>query len=310
MLKKQYYTSNDLHEQTRRLMNEIEELRLEREESKKNVLHFIREADLIRQELERAQALIQQLTFYKNRYDDKQFMLFSKLSQLGDTKIKQLFDLLEDNNNEKKKNNDFLAREEMTLSSNSNNRVALKKKRESLKTITKNICCYCKKEFKKDTSLLSPPPPPPPPQQQQQQQQGNVTHHLTIEELCTFNHSESLSATKPDEQHKLIKKEDWQHDNKIKMQQNRKLDLLEQAKDRENNLKTINKMLREEIRKLNKTRVDTTINVEYLRNVIIKFLERQNTRAQLVPILSTLLKCSTEDQTRLSRLVRNKLTSY
>ncbi|CDH49189.1 predicted protein [Lichtheimia corymbifera JMRC:FSU:9682] len=79
---------------------------------------------------------------------------------------------------------------------------------------------------------------------------------------------------------------------------------LEQARIRENHLKTINKTLRDEIRKAS-SRDDSAVNIEYLRNVIIKFLEKKQTRAQLVPVLSTLLQCSQEDQSRLSNLVRH-----
>lgn len=52
------------------------------------------------------------------------------------------------------------------------------------------------------------------------------------------------------------------------------------AKMRENHLRTINKSLKEEIRKINKVK-EEIINIEYLRNVIIKFLEKRNTRVSL-----------------------------
>lgn len=51
-----------LQEDIARLGNENEELKLEREESKKNVVHFMQEADAARQELRKAQALIAELT--------------------------------------------------------------------------------------------------------------------------------------------------------------------------------------------------------------------------------------------------------
>ncbi|KAI9491025.1 hypothetical protein BDB00DRAFT_834891 [Zychaea mexicana] len=83
---------------------------------------------------------------------------------------------------------------------------------------------------------------------------------------------------------------------------------LEQAKIRENHLKTINKTLRDEMRKVSQ-RNNMEINNEYLKNVIIKFLEKKQTRAQLIPVLSTLLQCSREEQSRLNKLVRNKVSS-
>lgn len=54
---------------------------------------------------------------------------------------------------------------------------------------------------------------------------------------------------------------------------------IEAAKIKENHLKTVIKSLRDEIRKLHKVEEDI-INIEYLRNVIIKFLEKRNTRVR------------------------------
>lgn len=54
---------------------------------------------------------------------------------------------------------------------------------------------------------------------------------------------------------------------------------IDAAKMREHHLRTVNKTLRDEIRKLNKVE-DDIINIEYLRNVIIKFLEKRNTRVK------------------------------
>lgn len=93
-----------LQEQVVRLNNEIEELRLEREESKKNVLHFMQEADGTRKELEKTQALLDELSscpmglqspppeqqVSKPKISD----LISKLSVLDDSKLNELFQLL------------------------------------------------------------------------------------------------------------------------------------------------------------------------------------------------------------------------
>lgn len=54
---------------------------------------------------------------------------------------------------------------------------------------------------------------------------------------------------------------------------------IDAAKMKENHLKTVIKSLRDEIRKLHKVE-DDIINIEYLRNVIIKFLEKRNTRVR------------------------------
>jgi hypothetical protein len=42
------------------------------------------------------------------------------------------------------------------------------------------------------------------------------------------------------------------------------------------------------------------INLEYLRNVIIKFLESKSTRAQLIPVLTMMLKFTPEEIRRLN----------
>lgn len=109
-----------LQEQVGRLTNEIEELRLEREESKKNVLHFMQEADSTRQELKKAQEIIEEFTttdHYLQGYsspppesieseDDEDIkepskvsILLSKLSLMDQDKISNLFQLVETGNN-------------------------------------------------------------------------------------------------------------------------------------------------------------------------------------------------------------------
>lgn len=42
------------------------------------------------------------------------------------------------------------------------------------------------------------------------------------------------------------------------------------------------------------------INLEYLRNVIIKFLESRSTRAQLIPVLTMILKFTPDEIKRLN----------
>jgi chromosome segregation ATPase len=109
-----------LQEQVARLTNEIEELRLEREESKKNVLHFMQEADSTRQELKKAQEIIEEFTTTDHHLqgylspppesieseDDEDIkepsklsILLSKLSQMDQEKISNLFQLVETDNN-------------------------------------------------------------------------------------------------------------------------------------------------------------------------------------------------------------------
>lgn len=44
------------------------------------------------------------------------------------------------------------------------------------------------------------------------------------------------------------------------------------------------------------------VNLEYLRNVIIKFLESKSTRAQLIPVLTMMLKFTPEEIKRLNHV--------
>jgi chromosome segregation ATPase len=81
-----------LQEQVIRLNNEIEELQLEREESKKNVLFFMQEADSTRQELKRVHQVIDQLTCSSS---SKVSFLLSRMNQLDQNQIERLFDLLD-----------------------------------------------------------------------------------------------------------------------------------------------------------------------------------------------------------------------
>jgi chromosome segregation ATPase len=95
-----------LQEQVVKLNNEIEELQLEREESKKNVLHFMQEADSARQELKKTQELIDELTSTSHLASPppekneevstkpKISDLLSRLSLLDETKLSRLFELL------------------------------------------------------------------------------------------------------------------------------------------------------------------------------------------------------------------------
>lgn len=101
-----------LQNQIVKLSNELEELQLEREESKKNVLHFMQEADSARQELKRVQELLDELTTQhhlaspppekndststkREGSNNKISILLSRLSLLDQDQINKLFDLLE-----------------------------------------------------------------------------------------------------------------------------------------------------------------------------------------------------------------------
>lgn len=76
-----------LQAQVARLTNEIEELHLEKEESKKNVLHFMQEADQARQEARRALEALTTTTLLSS--------VWTKISNLDDTSLTQLSTLLD-----------------------------------------------------------------------------------------------------------------------------------------------------------------------------------------------------------------------
>ena len=52
----------------------------------------------------------------------------------------------------------------------------------------------------------------------------------------------------------------------------------------------------------NSVKEEEEINLEYLRNVIIKFLESKSTRAQLIPVLSMMLKFTPDEIRRLNHV--------
>lgn len=51
---------------------------------------------------------------------------------------------------------------------------------------------------------------------------------------------------------------------------------------------------------LSSAKEEEEINLEYLRNVIIKFLEYKNTRHQLIPVLTMMLRFTPEEVKRLN----------
>ncbi|GAN05539.1 hypothetical protein MAM1_0094c05010 [Mucor ambiguus] len=108
-------TKKQLQEQIARLTNEIEELRLEREESKKNVLHFMQEADTARQELKRAYTVMEGINLQQGYLSPPPesedtigapssslsllLKLVSKLSVLGQDKLLALLELVDETDN-------------------------------------------------------------------------------------------------------------------------------------------------------------------------------------------------------------------
>ncbi|EPB90924.1 hypothetical protein HMPREF1544_02178 [Mucor circinelloides 1006PhL] len=332
-----------LQEQIARLTNEIEELRLEREESKKNVLHFMQEADTARQELKKAYKIMEGLDLHQGYLSPPPesediiktplpsstlSKLVSKLSLLDQDKLLALLELVEETDNMP------------SLSQLKSAHVSLQEELEQLQEeyhatrgalqIENERAEIIEKRWKESESALEQAESTIQSltkelnRVRQQQQECNDNNNkasestdikLSQQDLCrsrqdlaiTVKHYHDCKVKLEETQHTL---KHWQtkYDEmnaKHTCLESKRLDELNQAKIRENHLKTINKTLRDEVRKISKVQEDL-VNIEYLRNVIIKFLERKSTRAQLIPILTTLLKCTREDQTRLVKLVRNR----
>jgi hypothetical protein len=67
-------------------------------------------------------------------------------------------------------------------------------------------------------------------------------------------------------------------------------------------------ILKEEIRRheRNAQRADYAANLEYVKNVILKFIEAREERDQLIPVLGTLLHFSKEELARALRLSQQR----
>jgi hypothetical protein len=68
------------------------------------------------------------------------------------------------------------------------------------------------------------------------------------------------------------------------------------------------KLLKEEIRRLerNKEREESISNMEYLKNVVLKFLHTESEQEQLLPVISNLLKLSQQEKVFLEQVVKGK----
>ncbi|KAI9311939.1 hypothetical protein BX666DRAFT_1991070 [Dichotomocladium elegans] len=338
---------SNLRDQVQRLHNELEELRLEREASKNNVLHFMQEADHARKELQWAQATIAQLS--QQLYGpsgglvspttDKTARLIARLHTIAenDPLLDQLFALLEDDNNALQKKQEHAHSPEPGAEEEDSARLEAEKQVAVLKDALEQVRAE-RDGLASERELL---------ERRWQASEGDLEQaELTIQrlqsELETLR-QQHWSAKAP------IQKVEWEkkvHETEAKcrtLQEKNdavlaqlahvsddlavwrtKHDVLlekvvrykqledqqraiDQGKIRENHLKTVNKALRDELRKAS-SRENIQVNIEYLRNVIIKFLEKKQTRAQLIPVLATLLQCSQDEQQRLNKLVRSKRT--
>ncbi|KAI9271477.1 hypothetical protein BDA99DRAFT_533966 [Phascolomyces articulosus] len=413
--KKQNQGKQKLQDQVQRLNNELEELQLEREESKKNVLHFMQEADQARQDLAKAQALIAQLsqqaasvaalpispplplTTTENgtgglvtahdEITNKVSRLLVKLQQLNDPAVlDQLWDQLDNDHQQQQKDKQqkeeqerkellqqqkvkqelewqqYLSRqqeqetkieslmiqldeahqridaldldkykliEELSIAKNDQEttRQARDIEHERAETLEKRWQGSENELEQAETKIQSLERELESMRQKQWVSKAPSSQFVEKSEFdakCKELDGLGSKFSAIQEQYNNEQDRLEQQSNELKDCRKKHADLeeklikyktlenqqhaLEQAKIRENHLKTINKTLRDEIRKVS-SRNNMEINMEYLKNVIIKFLEKKQTRAQLIPVIATLLQCSREEQLRLNKLVRNKITS-
>ncbi|KAI8142382.1 hypothetical protein BJV82DRAFT_614714 [Fennellomyces sp. T-0311] len=362
--KKQNQGNKKLQDQVQRLSNELEELRLECEESKKNVVHFMQEADLARQELEKAQGKIAQLTQQMASQNGEQGGLVTatsdtpdngitrlvvKLQQLNDRSVvDRLWNELDGDNTQKQqlesvtqhlqeaieriqaveKDKQKLEEDlEVARSDENAARQARDIEHERAETLEKrwqtsesdleqaemriqslerDLDALRQKEWvaKAPSSQLV--------EKTELDAKCRELHDVQTQFEAAQGRCQDLQKKLEKESSELANYREKQSRIEEKLAECKELEnqqhALEQAKIRESHLKTINKTLRDEIRKVS-SRNDMEVNMEYLKNVIIKFLEKKQTRAQLIPVLSTLLQCSREEQLRLNKLVRNKVSS-
>ncbi|ORY91913.1 hypothetical protein BCR43DRAFT_497485 [Syncephalastrum racemosum] len=273
-----------LQEEIARLGNENEELKLEREESKKNVIHFMQEADVARQELRKAQALIAELTGSEgpNVENETAAGLVTSLGVLQacdastNTEEREALQVLEDRWRESESQ---LEQAEARIQSLDRELQQFRQKSwENRAPVIKAELDIKSRELEK---VLA------------DQARERASYKTQLEQSA-------ISAQEWHEKHDRLQEIMSKY---VALEDQHKA--LEEAHVREGHLKAINKALREEIRKAT-SHEEKEINLAYLRNVVIMFFEKKQMQAQLIPVLSTLLQCSSEEQTRLSKCVRNK----
>lgn len=77
--------------------------------------------------------------------------------------------------------------------------------------------------------------------------------------------------------------------------------LLNESESNVDRLAEQTKVLKEEIRRSQRNDKRETVNLEYLKNVVIKFLQFREEREQLLPVVATILQFSPEELRALKR---------
>jgi hypothetical protein len=94
------------------------------------------------------------------------------------------------------------------------------------------------------------------------------------------------------------------------VQVQRVTELLQESESSNSLLMEQNRVLKEEIRRLQRSidRVEVAQNLEYLKNILVKFVTLEggsSERTQLVPVIKTILKLNPEEESLLSTVASN-----
>ncbi|CAF4525143.1 unnamed protein product, partial [Rotaria sp. Silwood1] len=149
----------------------------------------------------------------------------------------------------------------------------------------------------------------------------NVLHDAssTIENNTTTNNINTLSPLNDksrDNIFEYIQLERQRSEDELNKTKLLLLDTTELLNESELNNTRLNeqiKLLKDEIRRLerNMDRAESISNLEYLKNVILKFfiLKSTHERLQLIPVLVTMLKLSPDEQAQLVRVANLQITT-
>ncbi|KAG0170088.1 hypothetical protein DFQ28_002509 [Apophysomyces sp. BC1034] len=301
-----------LQEQIARLQNEIEELQLEREESKKNVLHFMEEAESARQALQKTQHVLDELTHIQGQNDERRVIIAGLAVKLCALPPDHVDRLLSDQKDEQ------VDRLTTQLNEAVDQAASLQVERDNLckeldqqrqeheatrraLQVEQDRAEVLEKRWEDSESGLEQAESRVQSLEREVERWREKSYGVSSPTTTTL-----AAAVVNDDSAKLQELEDRYRsrfaDLEIKLNAGEKdraalqekhdqleAELteyqtfhdqqkeLEQARIRENHINGINKTLREELRKSQQNQ-DDVINMQYLKNVILKFLERKQTR--------------------------------
>ncbi|KAF7732850.1 hypothetical protein EC973_000126 [Apophysomyces ossiformis] len=330
-----------LQEQIARLQNEIEELQLEREESKKNVLHFMEEAESAKQTLHKTQAALDELLAIRknsNKSNDDEngrvalAHLTAKLAHLTIDEVDQLLKVHEALNQRTRERDEALQKIRLVEQDREEVRQTLEQQRQEHEVTRKALQAeqdradVLEQRWKDSESgleqaeakvqhleheierwrkqaydgLRSAETEKARSSLQQQKEEAEKAEALqALEDRYRSRVADlEMKLDLGEKDHAMLQEKQQQLEAKLRTfhdQQNE----LDQARIRENHLKTTNKTLREELRK-SQQQEDEAINTEYLKNVILKFLERKQTRIYKGTLSSVQVTINPTNQTEIN----------